>query len=275
MGFKTWFPVQKGVAEWMGDTKVKRLHLNLVAQDQLEAIHAVAAPGDILVARHNWYLSNVGLPGFWPHAELYVGSAEEMARHFDDPDVAAYFAKAGHAGLVDHLQKTYPDKWQEFTASEGAETKRIVEAVSEGVLLSSLETGAGADYVGVLRPRASKLEQALAINKAFGLLGRPYDFNFDFLTDESLVCTELVFKAWHTEGIEAGPKLEQMSLMGRTTLPANDIVRQFDERFGTDKQTMDFVIFVDGQERNKKAAVSTEDVFRSSWRRPKWDVLQK
>jgi hypothetical protein len=40
---------------------------------------------------------------------------------------------------------------------------RIVEAVGEGVKFSSLEEGAGADYIGVMRPRLSKLAIAQAI----------------------------------------------------------------------------------------------------------------
>jgi hypothetical protein len=32
------------------------------------------SPGCILLVRRQWYLSNIGIPGFWPHAVLYVGT---------------------------------------------------------------------------------------------------------------------------------------------------------------------------------------------------------
>jgi len=272
MSFDAWFPVQKNVAEWMGDTRVKRLHEHLINTEQLEEVRDQLEPGDILVTRHNWYLSNVGLPGFWPHSELYIGSPEELRTFFDDPDVKAHVQKYHDSqDLVSHIEKAYPEAWKEYVADG---EHRIIEAVSEGVRFSTLIEGLGADYAAGMRPRADKVEKAVAVARAFAFIGRAYDFNFDFLTDETLVCTEVVYKAWVPHRYSDGLELELAEVMGRRTLPANELVRQFDQTYDSGP-TMDFVFFLDGRENEEKAVFSTLESLRNSWQRPKWDVMQK
>lgn len=275
MSFDAWFPVQKEFSTWMGDTKVRRLHDNLITKKQLDAMRTHMEPGDVIVARHNWYLSNVGLPGFWPHAELYLGSPEELTRYFDDPEVKRYTAEQyGAPSLPEHLQKTYPKAWKAYEAAE-TEPHRVIEAISEGVVFSTLQKAVGADYAGAMRPNRSKLEKALAVSRAFELWGRPYDFNFDFTTDETLVCTELVFKSWRKGRNVRGIGLSTERVMGRVTLPANDVVRQFDEQADLDDPPLKFVYFLDGREKADTAVVGTRKAFRQTWKRPKWDPLQK
>lgn len=112
--FEAWFPVQKEVAEWAGDTRVVPEHRRLVSDAQLAAMKAKLEPGDILVERRNWYLSNVGLPGFWPHAALYTGTPADIRRHFDaDPDVQQRYGR-----LSEHLARRHPRAWAALGASD-------------------------------------------------------------------------------------------------------------------------------------------------------------
>ncbi len=276
MSFDAWFPVQRGVAAWMGDTKIRRLHHHLITEAQLDDMREKLEPGDVIVARHNWYLSNVGLPGFWPHAEFYLGSPAELREYFDDPAVSAYYqSEHGADDFASFLEATFPDAWKVYGSVEEGKPRRVIEAVSEGVVFSTLERAAGADYVGVMRPTRTKLDKAAAITRAFDHFGRPYDFNFDFTTDESIVCTELVYKSWRIGGEPRPLGLDTAKVMGRITLPANDIVRQFDERCEDPDAPMEFVYFIDGREHQKGAVIGTFQQFRESWKRPKWDTMQQ
>ena len=73
------YEAQKMMATFMGDTRIVRrepfipedLVQRTLAQTQLQ-------PGDIILERRNWYLSNAFLPGFWPHCALYVGTPKEL-----------------------------------------------------------------------------------------------------------------------------------------------------------------------------------------------------
>lgn len=278
--FKAWFPVQKGVAEWMGDTRIAHGHRFLVTDAQIEALKTRLAPGDVLIERRNWYLSNVGLPGFWPHAALFVGTPEELDLLSADPGVQAWLSSQaeGTTSLAMLLSERFPQAFGDLAARDAAgHPRRVLEAMSEGVVFTTLEHSADADYLAALRPRLSPLDKARAIVEAFRHAGKPYDFDFDFRSDAAIVCSELVFKAYQPDAGagRAGVPWDLVDLAGRKVLPPNLIVRRFDETFGTGAQCLDLVCFLDGREKERTAVEGTVESFRASHKRPKWDLLQE
>lgn len=275
--FKAWFPLQMHVSEWMGDTKVKRINGALITSAQLDTMRKQLQPGDIIVERRNWYLSNVGLPGFWPHAELFIGTYDGMKTFFSEPAVANYYRKQGdYKDFMDYLSKKYPDKIKEFRhAAPDGHAHQVIEAVSEGVKFSSLEEGALADYIGVMRPRLSRLDIAKAVDAAFNYIGRPYDFNFDFITDSAIVCSELIYKVYKSGRDKKGLSLALREIAGRKAMPANDLVDKFDREYDKPDRELDFVYFLDGIEKDKKANTRGLTDLRASHRRMKWDVVQQ
>lgn len=271
-----WLPIQTGVSEWMGDTKVYRTGRSLISSAQVEQLKKTLQPGDVLLERREWYVSNVGLPGFWSHAALFIGTPADRRTFFADIETQAWVKKQGEPSgdLESLLQTRHPQTYQQHLKLQAHEhVVRIIEAISEGVSLTTLEHSADCDSIAVLRPRLSKAETAQAIARAFHYTGRPYDFNFDFATDAQLVCTELVYKSYEPANGFSGLKFSLTEMLGRKLLPANEIARQFDTQHGTPQQQFNLVIFLDGQERQRNAVAATLSEFRSSWQRPKWHVL--
>ncbi len=275
-GQTAWFPVQSGVAEWMGDTKVRRAGRCLITPAQIEQLHQRLEPGDVLLTRREWYLSNIGLPGFWPHAALFIGTPEERRRLFGTETVRSWVRSQGEASgdFETLLAARAPDAYgRSQTAQEQGHIPRIIEAMSEGVSLTTLEHCADADSVAVLRPRLPATERALAVLRAFRYVGRPYDFDFDFATDSALVCTEVIYKAYEPSAGMRGLDLPLVDMLGRKVTPANEIARQFDAQSWTGEAQFEFVAFLDGHEASGAAIEASLEEFRRSWRRPKWHVL--
>lgn len=274
--FAAWFPVQAGVAEWMGDTKVWRKSRSLITPAQIEGMVPLLRPGDVLLTRREWYLSNIGLPGFWPHAALFVGTPEERRRFLEDARVKAWVTEQGPEGgdFEALLRDRYPESYAlSLKPQEEGHPPRVLEAISEGVSFTTIEHSADADCLAVLRPRLPEEEKALAIFRAFHYSGRPYDFNFDFMTDARLVCSELVYKSYEPVHGTTGLRLPLLDVLGRKTTPPNEIVRQFDLQFDTPEQQFDLILYLDGYEREGRAVAASLAEFRQSWRRPKWQIF--
>jgi 1-acyl-sn-glycerol-3-phosphate acyltransferase len=241
------------VSTLIGDSRLRapRQGQALIAPAQVTELRTKLQPGDILIERRNWYLSNAFLPGYWPHAALYVGTAEELRAlgWHDDPRIAAKlaaFAEKDHAGHA----------------------PAVIEAMSEGVVFTTLEHSAGeADCVAVLRPRVDAAARQEIVARGFDHAGKPYDFDFDFFSADKLVCTEVVYRA--TAGYVDLPLSE---ILGRKTLPALEVVRYaLSEKGGAQ---LEFIAFLDGDERRGDAVWADRETLKQSCDRPALTWLQ-
>jgi len=271
---RNWYPAQSRVAEWMGDTRVRRIGKPLITYAQLQVMERLLEPGDILLSRHNWYLSNIGLPGFWPHSAIYIGDKHTLKAYFDDIEIKAFIKE--HTGkeqdLWEYLSGHVSKAWWVYAMKETEEPFVVLEAVSEGVSLSTMNN-LQADYLVALRPQLSKLDKLKAILEAFSHFEKPYDYNFDFATDHALVCTELLWRSYRPGPDKTGLAIPLVTVMGRKTLPANHIAELFANERSLDKPQLKFVYFLDGSEKEKKAHVGSEEAFINSHLRTKWDVF--
>lgn len=273
-----WFPVQKGVAEWMGDTKVWRPETNLIGPELIASLQQRLEPGDILLVRREWYLSNIGLPGYWPHAALYVGTPEERQSYFDEIAVRSWVqSKNIQSGDFEQLLKRQtPIVYaRSQLLQDDDHVPKVIEAISEGVSLTTLEHSAAGDSLVVLRPNLPKVVKARAIERAFDYSGRPYDFEFDFRTDSALVCTELIYKGYESDNGLPGLSLPVIEVLNRPVVPANEIARLFDAEYDSAERQLELIAFLDGKERKGYAEWAGLKSFRQSWQRPKWHLLLK
>ena len=277
------YPAQKGFAESMGDTRTRRAGEYLITEAQIAEMRPALHPGDIAMSRKNWYLSNLGLPGFWPHAILVLGPPETFVAYFDDPEVTDWVTEqAGRPMRFDAwLARSHPDAWRRYSAGEQDGEHHVnyevLEAISEGVVFNTWPHAAG-DYLAVVRPQLSKVAKAQAIASAFGELDKPYDFNFDFASDHTLVCTELVWRAYRPAEDKEGLDIPLVTVAGRPTLPANELARLYAAQWETQnggEHQLDFVWFWDTSEADQRAYLSDEAAFRASHARPQWDTAQQ
>ncbi|MEM7248079.1 MAG: YiiX/YebB-like N1pC/P60 family cysteine hydrolase [Acidobacteriota bacterium] len=268
-----WLPMQEDVARWMGDTKLRRASHTFIDDAQREALAGLLEPGDILLMRKNWYLSNVGLPGFWPHAALYLGNPSDFASTFDDPEVAAWIAErtdSSDPALLDVLRARWPERIARFEAAGSDGPPMVLEAIDEGVVLRPLSEATG-DYLAALRPQLPPLARAQALTEAFSHLDKPYDYEFDFATDHALVCTELVWRSYRSGPGKEGLALTPRRIAGRLTLPANDIACAV-ARDQSRSTGLELVTFLDASEGRREAYFSDAATFMASCERSRWDV---
>jgi len=169
-----------------------------VKPEIIETLKSKLELGDVFITRHDDAMSNLFLPGFWPHGALYIGSSKERSSR-------------GILGVSDgHKHNTGDDI-------------NILEAKKDGVLLRPIEETLQVDAFVVLRPKLSVAQINEALSKGLSHAGKLYDFIFNFATSDRLVCTEVIYRAY--QGI--GPINFSLSTKaGRKCLSAEDFLNQ-------------------------------------------------
>lgn len=161
-----------------------------------DAVLAALVPGDVLITRHESAVSNLFLPGHWPHAALHIGDRETLrSRRIAVPPPTDARWPAGAC---------------------------MLEARKDGVRLRCPADTLAVDAVCVLRPRLVATEVDRAIARGLRHEGKLYNFDFDFFTEDRLVCTEVVYRSYDGVG-DIVMTLTQRS--GRPTLSAEDLIQ--------------------------------------------------
>jgi hypothetical protein len=176
--------------------------VHVLTPEVLAALRPQLQPGDVLLCRAEGKLTAALLPGFWSHAAIYLGSRAEL--------------EALHVRAHPHAAK----RWEEIPENAGP-LGCVIEGVAPRVRICSLEISLHADHVVLLRPCVPREEIAAALNEAFGHLGKPYDFEFDFNVSSRIVCTELVYRCYHHRGSIQFPLVKRL---GRFTLSGDDVM---------------------------------------------------
>ena len=258
-----WFPVQKGVALGMASVRTASRDY-FISPAHLEAEAGSLYPGDIMLTRREWHLTNLGIPGYWTHAALYIGSLERMDEYFAD-----LAELDGHLPSF-KIQERFPVVYDKLRQKDAAgNTPAVIEALRPGVIVQSLQDSACADSLAVLRPRVSKADRWHAVLAALPHHGKPYNYQFDFRTETALVCSQLVHKAYEVvEGLQLEPKMSG----GRLLLSPNEIAIKCDREMDQEDAQLDLVLFLDGAGVGQVVKRDAE-AFRSSWSRPKWHIV--
>ena len=175
--------------------------VHVLTPEVLAGLRPQLQPGDVLLCRAEGKLTAALVPGFWSHAAIYLGSRAELET------------------LQVHAQPHAAKRWAEIPEPAGP-LGCVIEGVAPRVRLCPLETSLRADHVLLLRPNVARAELAAALGEAFGHLGKPYDFEFDFNVSSRIVCTELVYRCYHHRGPIQFPLVKRL---GRFTLSGDDI----------------------------------------------------
>jgi len=127
-------------------------------------------PGDVLVTRHDTALTNLFIPGFWPHAALFVGTVEQRE------------------SMGIQIQSDTEQKWCGKAC--------MLEALKDGVRFRPITETLAVDNFVVLRPNLSAADIKTGIERVVRHEGKLYNFDFDFFSAERLVCSEVVYRAF-------------------------------------------------------------------------------
>lgn len=198
------YGLQKVACLMVTDRFTRLGHQPSLPKSVTEELRSLLRPGDVIVNRKEFALTNYFLPGYWPHAALYLGKPGDLES----------------LGLHEH-QELKP-RWRRMLELDRHEPGRVLEAMRDGVWLRSLSNPFRADAIVVVRPMLAPEDIAQAIGRGLLHEGKAYDFDFDFTRSDRLVCTEVVYRSY--QGI-SGMQFPLTRRAGRLTLAAEDLLK--------------------------------------------------
>lgn len=162
--------------------------------DEKEKIFKAMRPFDILLEKTPFRSTDAFIPGYYGHAAIWLGTKEQLI----EEGLWSYIPVA--------IQAQIENGQVILEALRFNDRIKGVAKLFNGVQLNTLEHFLDIDDLLVLRnnDEYSKELKIRYIKNAVKQVGKPYDFNFDVESDQSIVCSELIYVVfdnlkWKTE----------------------------------------------------------------------------
>jgi hypothetical protein len=197
------YTVQELASKMVSHVSLNPIHQHGLPAERISEFREIMQPGDVLVTRLEFALTNYFLPGYWPHAALYLGRMSEL----ESMQLQNY--------------KSVKTRWERLAGLDENEDGRVLEALKDGVWLRTVHSPFGADALAIIRPKLAREEVASALARGVAHDGKAYDFDFDFTRSDRMVCTEVVYRSY--EGV-GEIKFNLIRRAGRMTLSAEDLL---------------------------------------------------
>lgn len=179
--------VSKAFGNTMGLVSSREGYLKNIPASHKQKIESEMKPGDILLEKTPFRLTDRFIPGHWGHVAIWVGSEEQLKELGVWDLLPDLYEKAQH-----RLDYEGPSFQEQIRSGH-----KIVEALRPGVQINTLEHFLDVDDMAVLRDEKVEKEALKRyVIRAFEQVGKEYDFNFDVETDKKIVCSELAFVAY-------------------------------------------------------------------------------
>jgi hypothetical protein len=197
------YGLQKWGGIFLADKYVRRGHHPELPEEVAQQLAGCLLPGDVILARKEYAVTNYFLPGYWPHAALYLGDSATLQE------------------LGQTLNPQQFPRWRRLLEATQDRQARVLEAMKDGVQIRPLDSPFASDSAAILRPRMPRNQIPMALDRGLAHEGKRYDFDFDFRRSDRLVCTEVVYRALDGLG---SVRLPLVIRAGRPTLSGCDLV---------------------------------------------------
>lgn len=232
---------------WIFLSKIKFKNKWIKEKNIINEFYKIWKPWDIILTRLNFIATNISIPGFWKHMSMYLWTWEYLKSNFKDP-------------IFNKLDKN---------------KHYIIESTWKWVTIEEFEDFVSTvNYLWLFRTTFWDNKIKNAIIKTSKMLNKNYDYLFNYYSDTSFVCSELITKAYLKESeIDQGLSIQLEKVTWRLTYPPNNLViKALNEKDDKEKEIYP-VFFIDYDLKNKLYFIWDNETLLKSYKRSRFSFL--
>ena len=221
----------------------------LITNENILDFYKISKPWDILLTRQTFVATNISIPGFWKHMAMYLWNWEFLRENFSN------------------------EKFKTLDKN----THYIIESTSKWVCINSVENFTyKLDYLWVFRTSFSDKKVKNAIIETSKMLNKDYDYLFNYYSDTSFVCSELITKAYLKDfENDEWLTIELQKIASGLTYPPNELVKKAFLEKDLDKKEIFPILFIDSIQKNQTSFIWTNNELLQSYKRSRFSFFLK